>query len=61
MTFHIKKYIRHSGTFVGNVNFFPGNLHFSQPCSIAIKAQMMDHTCNLEQVHGQKFEPVTGY
>ena len=31
MTFHIKKYIRHSVTFVGNVNFFPGNLHIFQP------------------------------
>ena len=31
MTFHIKKYIRHSGKFVGNVNFFPGNLHFFKP------------------------------
>ena len=31
-TFHIKKYIRHSGKFVGNVNIFPGTLHFFQPC-----------------------------
>ena len=31
MTFYIKKYLS-SGTFVGNVTIFPGNLHFSQPC-----------------------------
>ena len=34
MTFNINKYIRHSGTFVGNVIFFPGNLHFFQPCNL---------------------------
>ena len=33
MTFHIKKYIKHSGKFVGNVNFFPGNVYFFQSCS----------------------------
>ena len=27
------EYIRQSGKFVGNVNFFPGNLHFFQPWS----------------------------
>ena len=31
MTFHINKYTRHSGKFVGNVTFFPGNLYFSSP------------------------------
>ena len=31
MTFHVQKYIRHSGKFVGNVKIFPGHLHFFQP------------------------------
>ena len=36
MTFHIKKYIRNSGKFVGNVNLFPGNFIFSSPADSPI-------------------------